>query len=78
MSFICNKHQIQVNETIGIGNDFNDVDMLEVTGNSFIVANAPSELKMRYERIPSNQDDAFAFVAAKMFGTYSHVVFLIV
>jgi len=47
-------------EVIALGNDFNDLDMLGFTPNSFVVSNAPEELKKRYSVVPSNNDSGFS------------------
>lgn len=57
---ICDLHNISSEDTLGIGNDYNDLDLLNFTGRSFITENAPSEIKERYELAPSNENDAFA------------------
>jgi uncharacterized protein (TIGR00375 family) len=39
---------------LAVGNDFNDVDLLEMAGTGFVVENAPAELKLRYPTVASN------------------------
>ena len=39
---------------IGVGNDFNDQDLLDWSGRSFMVENGPERLKSRYEVVPEN------------------------
>jgi Cof subfamily protein (haloacid dehalogenase superfamily) len=46
--------------TIGVGNDYNDFDLLEFTGYSFLTENSPEEIKHLYPIVPSNENDAFA------------------
>jgi hydroxymethylpyrimidine pyrophosphatase-like HAD family hydrolase len=57
---ICELLGIQSEQTIGIGNDYNDFDLLEFTGFSFLTENAPHEIKHRYPNTSSNENDAFA------------------
>lgn len=64
--WLCNKFGIEKNETVGIGNDFNDVDLLEMTHQSFVVANAPDELKQRFKIVASNENNGFAEVVRKI------------
>ena len=45
--------------TLGIGNDYNDEALLEWTGSSFVVANGPEELKGRFNSVSSNQENGF-------------------
>ena len=50
-----------MNDIIAIGNDFNDLDMLELIPNSYVVSNAPTELKERFKIVPSNDESGFSF-----------------
>jgi hypothetical protein len=45
---------------MGIGNDFNDLDLLEFTNFSYLVENGPPELKKRFLQAASNEESAFA------------------
>jgi len=64
--WLCNKLKIDRKYTLGIGNDFNDLDLLEFTEYSCVVANAPEELKKKYNVIDSNQEDGFANCMKKL------------
>uniref|UniRef100_UPI0032167398 HAD family hydrolase n=1 Tax=uncultured Draconibacterium sp. TaxID=1573823 RepID=UPI0032167398 len=57
---ICKRTGIQQNETMGLGNDYNDYDLLNYTAHSFLTENAPDEIKSGFTILPSNEDDAFA------------------
>jgi len=57
---VCNRLGIKPEETAGIGNDYNDLDLLGFTGHSFLTQNAPLPLKRFFTLAPSNEDDAFA------------------
>ncbi|HDL63807.1 MAG TPA: HAD-IIB family hydrolase [Proteobacteria bacterium] len=46
--------------TMGIGNDYNDEALLEWTGTSFMVANGPAELKEKFRCVSSNQENGFS------------------
>ena len=59
---ICQLLDINEKDTIGIGNDYNDLDLLAFTQFSFLTDNAPLEIKDYYPNVPSNDNDAFAFV----------------
>jgi hydroxymethylpyrimidine pyrophosphatase-like HAD family hydrolase len=39
---------------VAVGNDYNDLDLLEWAGKGFAVANAPADLKSRFATVPSN------------------------
>ena len=60
--WLCNELGIEKNETVGIGNDFNDVDLLEMTHQSYVVENAPDELKQKFKVVASNENNGFAEV----------------
>jgi Cof subfamily protein (haloacid dehalogenase superfamily) len=57
---ICELLNIGQNETLGLGNDYNDIDLLEFTNYSFLTENAPHEIKHLFPNIVSNENDAFA------------------
>ncbi len=63
---ICEILDINYENTVGIGNDYNDFDLLEFTGHSFLTENAPPEIKNSYPVIPSNEEDAFAWVTERI------------
>lgn len=51
--WLMNKLGININNSIGIGNDYNDIDFLDLCRNSYIVENSDTFLKERYNTIPS-------------------------
>ncbi len=65
VKFVCDSLKISHEQTLGIGNDFNDLDLLEFTNFSYIVDNGPDELKSRFLNTHSNEDNAFALVVQK-------------
>ena len=64
--WLCRNLEIEQEETVGIGNDFNDMDLLEMTYKSYVVANAPEALKQKYEIVSSNEEDGFTEVVNKI------------
>ncbi len=56
---LCNLLSIPPEETAGIGNDYNDLDLLYFTAHSFIAENAPEPVKSWFYPVPSNEEDAF-------------------
>lgn len=60
VKFLCDRLQIEHEYTMGIGNDFNDLDLLEFTRYSYMVENGPQELKARFILTQSNEESAFA------------------
>ena len=63
--FICDTFQIDHGYTLGIGNDFNDMDLLEFTNYSYIVENGPVEMKKQFQVACSNEENAFACAVNK-------------
>jgi len=60
VKFVCDTLKIEHEFTLGIGNDFNDLDLLEFTNYSYIVENGPAEMKGRFLSARSNEESAFA------------------
>jgi len=58
---LCRLLGIKQAETFGIGNDYNDLDLLHFTAHSFLTENAPPKIKNRFDSVPSNENDAFAY-----------------
>ncbi len=67
IDFILNKTGINRNETLCIGNDFNDLDMLRFTEKSFVVDNAPQALKDEFPSIASNDNGGVGKLLNKIF-----------
>lgn len=59
IEWLCNHLKINPKNTISIGNDFNDIDMLEYTSEKYIVSNAPDELKAIFPVCKSNCENGF-------------------
>ena len=60
VKFVCDTLKIEHEYTLGIGNDFNDLDLLEFTNYSYIVENGPAEMKDHFLSAKSNEESAFA------------------
>lgn len=58
-SRLCHHLDIDHHHTFGIGNDYNDIDLLNFTSYSYLVANGPDELKRHYRQAKSNNEDGF-------------------
>jgi hypothetical protein len=61
LKHICDRHKINYQQTLGVGNDYNDIDLLDFTEHSFITENAPQGLRKNYKNVPSNENDGFSF-----------------
>lgn len=54
--------------SVAIGNDFNDLDLLEWADLAFVVGNAPEELRERYSVVASNDASGFTQAVRRAFG----------
>jgi len=48
---------------VSVGNDYNDLDLLEWTANSYVVNNAPADIKSRFACVASNNNGGVAEAA---------------
>ena len=62
---ICRITGISQKNTLGIGNDFNDLEMLDFTHHSYVVGNAPEELKIKYLISLTHDKDGFSHAVNK-------------
>jgi hypothetical protein len=68
--YLCKELNILNSEVISIGNDYNDIDMLLHYKNSFVVENAPAELKQNFRVVKSNNESGFSDAVFKMIKGY--------
>jgi hypothetical protein len=64
-AWLADKLLIEKQQTVSVGNDYNDLDLLEWTDSSYVVDNAPAELKTRFTTVPSNNNGGVAEVAQR-------------
>jgi len=57
--WLCDRLQIPAHEVLGIGNDYNDIDLLEWASSAVVVSNAPAELRSCFEVTGSNMENGF-------------------
>ena len=57
--WIRERHAIDPERTLAVGNDYNDLDMLEWAAHAFVVSNAPSSMRERFAVVSANHDDGF-------------------
>lgn len=57
---------INLPDCAGLGNDYNDVDFLNICGQSFLVKNAPEHLKPHYKSVASVRNNGFAEFVSKI------------
>ena len=60
VEWLCRYTGINPSQTLGIGNDYNDLDLLNFTAWSFVVDNAPQDLKTFYPSCHSNEQCGFS------------------
>lgn len=48
-AWLAARHGIRRGDVCAVGNDYNDLDLLEWAGASYVVANAPPELRARHD-----------------------------
>lgn len=53
-AWLASALNISAGNAMAIGNDFNDLDLLEWSGSSYVVDNAPEDLKGRFQNVASN------------------------
>jgi hypothetical protein len=60
VDWLCRYTGVDPSKTLGIGNDYNDLDLLNFTALSYVVDNSPDELKNFYPTCRSNQQCGFS------------------
>ncbi len=70
IDWLCKELNIDPVKTISIGNDYNDIDMLEYTAEKFVVNNAPDDLKEKFPVCKSNQENGFTDVVLRFFDVF--------
>lgn len=56
VKYLCEKWGIELEQTVGFGDHFNDLDMLETVGMPFIMDNGPDELKEKIKNVTFSND----------------------
>jgi len=65
VKYLCDFLNVDNSNTLGIGNDYNDIDFLDFTSHSYMTKNCPEELKGKYQPAPTNDENAFSFCVSK-------------
>lgn len=67
INWLCNQlGNIKPHEVVTLGNDYNDIDMLQFTPNAYVVDNSPTELKQLFRTTPSNNNSGFAWLVEEV------------
>ena len=64
---LCSELNFNKNQVLAIGNDFNDEDLLDWAGTSFVVGNAPEKFKNKYETCKPNFENGFTSIIKRFF-----------
>lgn len=59
---------IKAQEAMAIGNDYNDLQMLQMLPKAFVTANAPKDLKESFEVVADCREDGFSEAVERVFG----------
>ena len=62
---LCHLMGINRKETLSIGNDFNDLEMLDFTHLSYVVHNSPEELKNKFLISLPHHENGFSHAVRK-------------
>lgn len=57
---LCKQLGISASNTVAVGNDYNDIDLLRFAAKSFAVRNAPPEIQNMCTVVASNDDSGFS------------------
>lgn len=63
-TWLCARLGIDRGRTLAVGNDYNDIDLLDWASSACVVANAPAALRDRFPNVPSNDADGFSRAVA--------------
>lgn len=64
---VVKKLGLKPDEALTIGNDYNDLAMLESFKDSFVVANSPQLMKDRFQVVGADREDGFSEMLTKYF-----------
>ncbi len=66
LRFVCELENIDAGDVVVLGNDFNDLDMLKAHEGSYVVSEAPLELRKQFRVAVSAYSGALKHVVEKM------------
>jgi hydroxymethylpyrimidine pyrophosphatase-like HAD family hydrolase len=67
-SWLTTRLGIDLRDTVSVGNDYNDLDLLEWAETSYVVANAPAALTTRFTCVASNDENGVAEAVERWLG----------
>ena len=63
---LLKKLNINCKEVAGLGNDYNDIDFLDICAEAYLVANAPVNLQRHYKLVKSDKEEGFTEFISKV------------
>ncbi len=60
--YLCERLGVAIEDTIGVGDNYNDIKMIEATGLGVYMANAPHELAIKGDYVTTRRYDEGGFV----------------
>jgi hypothetical protein len=64
-SWLADHLDVDRQRIVSVGNDYNDLDLLEWTASSYVVENAPADLRSRFTAVASNNNGGVAEAARR-------------
>jgi Cof subfamily protein (haloacid dehalogenase superfamily) len=64
--WLCDRLGISQSRSLAVGNDYNDLHLLKWAGISFVVENAPEEIKKQFNITSSNDKNGFSQAVKKV------------
>ena len=64
-AWLAEELKIDKSKIVSVGNDYNDLDLLEWTAKGYVVDNAPVDLKDRFSGVASNNNGGVAEAARR-------------
>jgi hypothetical protein len=68
IEWLCRELEIGISEVVAVGNDYNDLDMLNFVERSYVVENSPADLCKRFETVRTNNDSGFTHAVEMALG----------
>ena len=66
IAYLCNQWNIDINDTMAFGDNYNDCEMLESVGHGIVMGNAPEDIRNRFTEVTlDNNHDGIPFALKK-------------
>lgn len=63
LKWLCDKLEINYLNTMGIGNDYNDLDMFEFVAQPYVLGNGIEQLKQKYQTVEATNNESGVSIA---------------